>query len=71
MDFTKNIKVSLPVLPIIWVVLVIAKVMGLLSWGWFAVLTSIIWIPILIFVLCFLVIVIFGIIAALIGLAVS
>lgn len=62
-----NLKISLPAIPIVYIILVIAKIMGMLSWGWFAVITSIVWIPIMIVVVTFAVMMLFILISALLA----
>lgn len=57
-------RITLPILPLVYLILITTKICGVLQWGWFAVITSIIWIPIVIFTSAFLVIIIFALLAA-------
>lgn len=37
---------GISVFGLLWVALIVLKILGYVQWGWFAVITSIVWIPI-------------------------
>jgi hypothetical protein len=53
---------------IAWIVLIILKATGNLAMSWLLVITAIVWVPLMIFLGAFIVVLIFAIIAALVDL---
>lgn len=64
---SNTLRISFPIIPVIYIVLIIAKLAGALSWSWLVVITSIIWMPILVFLISAVVIFLFALIIALIS----